>query len=97
MDSCFFCKFEESHVAHDGNNSGIVCKMSFLFHLGSKNCNQAVTVNKLTVFIHCKAAVSIAVKSNTQIISVFLYIFSQRFNVGRTTVIVNIDTIWLVV
>ena len=56
-----------------------------------------ISIYKLSVFIYCKASVCITVVCKSHIQIIFYYEFLQGFNMCRTTICIDICSIWSVV
>ena len=97
VDARLLRKFKEAHVAHDGDDSGIVGKFPLLLELGGEDGNQLVAVDQFAALVHRKAAVGVPVEGDTEVEAVFADIFSQHVDVGGAAVIVDVDAVWLIV
>ena len=89
--------FIKSKVRHDCCNNCIVFQFSLLHEIFTTYIHNAVSIYNISILINCDTSVSISVISKSDIQMFLFYILLQNFDMCRTTVCINIHTIWLIV
>ena len=97
IDLIFVHKTVKSEIAHNGDYRRVVFKLTHFLHIARKDSNKLVTVYYIASFVNGKASVRIAVKSKTHVTTTLFNKLDKLFHMGRTTVIVYVKTVRLVV
>ena len=89
--------FIESKVRHNCCNNRVVFQFSLLHEIFTTYINNAVSIYNISILIDCDTSVSISIISKSDIQMFLFYILLQNLDMCRTTVCINIHTIWLIV
>ena len=87
----------EADIRHDGSYHRIILQSAIGNHLLGAHHQHVVTVNHMALLIHAQAAVCIPVMGNAKISPLSHYSLLQHLQMGRTAVVIDIYTIWLVI
>ena len=87
----------QTKVGHDRGDHGIGQEFSTLLHVATVDVQDMVTGDDIPLLIHAQAAVSVAIEGKTDIQTVLHYELLQALNVGRTSIVIDIRAVRLVV
>ena len=85
----------QAKIGHDRSNDGIGQQLATLLHIAAVDVQNVVTSDDITLFIHTQATVSIAVIGKTDVQSLLYHELLQTLNVGRTSIVVDVQTVGL--
>ena len=87
----------QTKVGHNCCNNGVGQQFTALLHIASVNIQNMVACNNITLFVHTQAAVCITIIGKTNIQTFLHNELLQALNMSRTSVVVNVQSIRLIV
>ena len=97
LDSFFFQSTVQTNIRHNSCHHCIVCQLPMLLHISSTDIHDSITVDNISLFIHSNTAIRIPVIGKACIHFMILYKICQHFNMGRTTIRIDIRSIRFIV
>ena len=85
----------QAKVGHNRGNDGIGQQFATLLHVATVDVQDVVASDDITLFIHTQATVSIAVIGKTDVQALLYHELLQTLNVGRTSIVVDVQTVGL--
>ena len=83
----------EPDIAHDCSCHQISRKLSAILHHLCADADKLITIDDPAFFIYCDQAICIAIVGHTKECSLSYHFFLQFLRVGRTTGVIDVDTI----
>jgi len=87
----------QTKVGHDSRDHGVVHQLAVLLHVAAVDVQDMVASDNITLLVHTQAAVSIAIESKPNIQPILHHKPLQPLNMGRTSVIVDVQAVWLII
>ena len=85
----------QAKVGHDRSNDGIGQQLTTLLHVAAVDVQDVVASDDITLFIHTQATVSIAIIGETDVQPLLYHELLQALDVGRTSIVVDVQTVGL--
>ena len=96
-DALFIKSLVQTKVGHNSRDRRIGQQLAMLLHVTAVDVQNVVASNNISFLVHTHATVSITVIGKTNIQPIFYNKILETFNVGRTGIVVNVQTIRLIV
>ena len=93
MKSNFVACLVQTNIGHDGGNDHIILELSDLFEIFTTHIEDQVSIDHISIFIYCQAAVCVSVISESYIQSFFFYKCLQSLDMGGSAVTVDVGSV----
>ena len=87
----------QAEVGHDRGDDGVAHQLALFLHVATVDVQDMVTGDHIALLVHTQAAVSIAIEGKANIQTLFHYELLQALDVGRASVVVDVQTVRFVV
>ena len=87
----------QTKVGHDSGDHRVVHQFAVFLHVATIDVQDMVAGNNIALLVHTQAAVSIAIKGKANIQTVLYHELLQALDMGRASIIVNVQAVRLVV
>ena len=89
--------FVQTKVGHNCCNNGVGQELATLFHVAAIDVQNVIACNDITLLVHTQAAIGITIIGKTNIQTFLHNELLQALNMSRTSVVVNVQSIGLIV
>ena len=89
--------FVKSHIGHHCGNNSISIQFPLLFQIFTADIHNLVTIDDISTMINCDTTVSISIISKSDIQAIVYHIFLKDFDMGGSTVCIDVSSIRLIV
>ena len=96
-DALFIKSLIQTKIGHNSRDHSVGQQLAALFHVAAIDVQDVVTCDNITFLIHAQAAIYIAIVSKTNIQAFFYNEFLQTFDMSGACIVVDVQTIGLVV
>ena len=96
-DTLLIKRFVQTKVGHDSRNHSIGQQLATLFHIAAIDIQDMVASDDITLLVHAQAAVGVTIVGKADIQALLHYEFLQTLDVGGASIVVDIQTVRLVI
>ena len=89
--------FVQTKVRHDSGDHSVCQQFATFLHIAAVDVQDVVASDDIALLIHAQATVSITVESKADIQTILHHELLQTLDMGRTSVVVDVQTVGLVV
>ena len=97
VDALLIKSLIQTKVGHNGRDHSVGQQLATLLHVAAVDVQDVVASDDIALFIHTQATISITVVGETNIQTLLYHELLQALNVGGAGIIVNVQTVGLVV
>ena len=96
-DTLLIKRFVQTKVGHDSRNHSIGQQLATLFHIAAIDIQDMVASDDITLLVHAQAAVGVTIVGKADIQALLHYELLQTLDVGGASIVVDIQTVRLVI
>ena len=97
VDTLLVERLVQAEVRHDGSDHSVGQQFATLLHVATVDIQDVVAGDDVTLLVHTQATVSIAVIGKTDVQTLLYNELLQTLDMGRASIVVDVQTVWLVV